>query len=199
MNTRIAHGHLVPIDCFPEVIELAARTNRWCRFQTIAPTPPTTIASESCSLVYLYSVFSHLSEDAHLQWLGEFSRILRRGGLVVATTRPRSFIRHCADLRAISKVAAQREGTTSSVIDAHHEGLAASFLNTDAALADYDRGVFCFEPTGGGGVLSPSFYGEACISETYVRKNWLSDFELVAFSERPGRHIGQNVIVVRKK
>ncbi|MCI0407046.1 MAG: class I SAM-dependent methyltransferase, partial [Acidobacteria bacterium] len=74
------------IDPSPEAVDICRRTNRWCRFAQIDFLPPTDFADGTFDLIYMYSVFSHLSEPAQQRWLTEFHRILRPGGLLVATT-----------------------------------------------------------------------------------------------------------------
>jgi SAM-dependent methyltransferase len=112
------------------VIDICIETNKWCNFQLVDPFPPTTLPDESFDLVYHNSVFSHLSEDAHLRWLDEFHRILKPGGLMIATTWPRDLISRCAQIRAQKDILPWQRG------------LAASFLDTGQALAAYDRGSF---------------------------------------------------------
>ena len=64
------------IDCLPAAIELCKDTNPYCNFRLVDPFPPSPIGQGSFDLIYAYSVFSHLSEDAHERWLAEFTRIL---------------------------------------------------------------------------------------------------------------------------
>lgn len=45
--------------------------------------PPTPYVSESFDLVYALSVFSDLDEHLQRDWLAEFRRLLRPGGLLV--------------------------------------------------------------------------------------------------------------------
>jgi SAM-dependent methyltransferase len=165
----VRHDHLYGVDCYPEVIEAAERLNRWCTFDLVSPFPPTRFPERTFDLVYLYSVFSHLSEDTHLRWLGEFHRILKPGGLLIASTRAREFIFECADLRRQADVPIQLQGS------------AASFPDTDQALERYDRGLFCHSATGGGGPLEPSFYGESCIPEQFVVRHWKPWFDLLEY------------------
>ena len=62
----------------------------WCA-ESLAPArvtrnelaPPTPYVSESFDLVYALSVFSHLDESLQRDWLAEFRRLLRPGGLLV--------------------------------------------------------------------------------------------------------------------
>jgi len=46
-------------------------------------TPPTPYVSESFDLIYALSVFSHLDPPLQRQWLAEFRRLLRPGGMLV--------------------------------------------------------------------------------------------------------------------
>ena len=92
-------------------------------------------------------------------------RLLKSGGLVVLTTRERGFIEYCESLRKASdKLAAFACGAVNS------------FRNPTQWLAAYDRGEFCHHPTGGGGVLAESFYGETCIPKQYVETHWADRF-----------------------
>jgi hypothetical protein len=112
--------------------------------------------------------------------------MLKPGGMVVATTRPREFILTCAKTRAAGEKRDWAQGTVQA------------FMNTEAALATFDRGEFLYEPTGGGSVLDASFFGETCIPRKYVVDNWTRLFEFVDFLD-DRRLCLQNVIVVRKQ
>lgn len=175
------------IDCYKEMIELCKTQNLRCNFDAIDPMPPTRFPDASFDLIYLYSVFSHLSEEAHLKWLQEFSRLLKPSGIVIATTRPRDFIRHCIEL------------SSRKDLEPWQYGAAISFRNPEQALRDYDDGKFVHSATGGGGVLEPSFYGESCIPEKYVKDVWTSFFPTVGYVEASD-HLGfdQDVIFAVK-
>ncbi len=174
------------IDCMPAAIDLCASTNPYCKFSLVDPFPPTALPANAFDLVYLYSVFSHLSEEAHLKWLGEFHRILKPGGLVIATTRPRDFILYCAQQREQGLNAVWAQGTVNA------------FKDTAGALARYDRGEFLYEGLGGGDVLDASFFGETCIPQAYVRQHWTPLFEFLGYID-DRRYSLQNVIVVRRR
>ncbi|MEO8195991.1 MAG: class I SAM-dependent methyltransferase [Thermoanaerobaculia bacterium] len=56
------------------------------RFSVIPPTPPTALAPASFDVIFTISVFTHLDESAQERWLAELRRLLRPGGLLLATT-----------------------------------------------------------------------------------------------------------------
>lgn len=157
------------IDCYKEMIDLCEEQNLRCNFETIKPMPPTRFASDMFDLIYLYSVFSHLSEEAHLAWLKEFKRMLKPGGMLIATTRSRSFIDQCVNL-------SHREDLTT-----WQRGPAAAFTDPVKDLTDYNAGKFVHSATGGGGVLDKSFFGESCIPKKYVEDNWTKFFSQVGY------------------
>lgn len=73
--------------------DISARDIAWCRrtypkghFTLNQPKPPLSLADGQCDLIFSYSVFTHLSEQTHKDWLRELARILRPGGLMLHTT-----------------------------------------------------------------------------------------------------------------
>jgi ubiquinone/menaquinone biosynthesis C-methylase UbiE len=182
----IEAGSLWGIDCLPSAIQVCVETNPQTQFKLVDPFPPTSFDADTFDLVYAYSVFSHLSERAHLEWLTEFTRILKPGGLAVLTTRPREFVLTCAAARAAGEQAAWAQGTV------------LAFKNTEEVLARYDRGEYVFEPMSGGDVLDESFFGETCIPRRYVENHWTRLFEVLEYLDDRSQCL-QNVIVVRKR
>lgn len=68
-------------------------TIAWCRaaipgirFETNRLEPPLPLGAASIDGAYALSVFTHLSEPMHLAWRDELLRVLKPGGLLVATT-----------------------------------------------------------------------------------------------------------------
>lgn len=177
---------LVGRDCWAEIVEVARRDNPWCEFQAIGTHPPLPDGDASTDVVYLFSVFSHLSEAAHLAWLEEFHRVLKPGGLVVATTRARDYLVRVDRNRDRDR---SRGGYQSMVAT-------DSFPDIKQTLASYDRGEFCYSGTGGGGPLDASFYGEAAIPAAYAKANW-KGFEIVEIVP-PRSRIDQVTIVARR-
>ena len=73
--------------------DVSARDITFCRrsypkgrFLVNQPTPPLDLPDGQCDLIFSYSVFTHLSEQNHKDWLQELTRILRPGGVMVHTT-----------------------------------------------------------------------------------------------------------------
>lgn len=156
-------GHLLGTDHDMPNVEFCRRSNPWCSFTRNDAEPPLPFDDGSVGYVYAYSVFSHFSEPMHLAWLTELRRILRPGGALAVTVRPRTFIEHSRRLR--------EQGATSIT--------ARMFPDTEAALDRYDRGGFCFSPyrTADEG----AWWGEACIPRPYVEEQWSRLFDVVEF------------------
>lgn len=175
------------VDCYEEMIQMCQALNLRANFQTVNPMPPLNFSDETFDLIYLYSVFSHLSEDAHLAWIQEFKRILRPGGILIASTRPRSFIEHCVKTAQKSNVAVWELGPS------------LSFTNYREAMRDYDAGKFIHCPTGGPGVLDKSFFGETCIPKQYVESVWTRYYSDVHFLTVPEHLTSDQDIIVAIK
>jgi SAM-dependent methyltransferase len=173
------------VDHYDKVLEFCKQTNKWCNFERIDSFPPTSFADNTFDLIFSYSVFSHLSEDAHRKWLREFSRILRAGGILLATTWERDFILRCAQMRA------------NPNLPFFQKHLPTLFVDTEQVLADYDNGQFCFDSSVESYGDISSFLGEACISKGYVLDHWTKYFTFLDFIE-DRTMCSQNVIVMKK-
>lgn len=78
-------------DTDPEGVKWAQDNLRDGTFKVNAPRPPTPYAEGSFDLVYALSVLTHLDEAYHHAWLAEWRRIVRPGGLVLATVHGAPF------------------------------------------------------------------------------------------------------------
>ena len=72
--------------------DVDAEAIAWCRqhlptaqFSANGGTPPLPYQDTAFDLVWAISVFTHLDEDRQRAWLGELRRILRPGGVLLAT------------------------------------------------------------------------------------------------------------------
>jgi cephalosporin hydroxylase/SAM-dependent methyltransferase len=178
-------GHLWGVDCYEPVMDFARQSNRWCTLELVPALPPTDIAPNQFDLVYVFSVFSHLSESAHRKWLIELKRLLKPGGLLIATTCGRNFIEQCDQLRT--------QDNLLWIAECFKE----YFPNAAQSLADYDQGKYCYSPHPEPfGPLDGTIFGATCIPKAYVLENWTKEFEFIDFIE--GQPFDQHVIVVRK-
>jgi SAM-dependent methyltransferase len=148
------------VDQWKELVEFACQLTRSRHFLHVNQDPPTEFPAEKFDVIFSYSVFSHIDEDAHRRWLTEFKRILKPGGLVIATTWGREHIPFLETIRT--------QGA-SSWEDHYNKAIAERFPGTENALAVYDSGGFFHIDLG-----YPTYpgYGETCIPKQYVYTKW---------------------------
>jgi SAM-dependent methyltransferase len=154
------HPHnLLGVDISTVALEACSQTNRWCRFAETPTLPPSNLPADSFDLIYAYSVFSHLSEEAHLAWLKEFQRLSKPNGVILLTTLSRGFLESAQELA----------GGDPNALQAWQQQAATFFSPAEEWLEMYDRGKFCYMPINR--TKNPHF-GLACIPEAYVRSVW---------------------------
>jgi SAM-dependent methyltransferase len=174
------------VDPVEKMIELCTSGNRWCNFRTINARPPGPFHDNTFDLIYSFSVFSHLSQEMHKSLLAELTRILKPGGLLIATTRHRTFIEFCDTLRNRPDIDTVHPGTRIS---------AGAFPDTRRTLSDYDSGRYCFSQLVHGGEWS--YWGEAAIPRQYVLEHWTPGLEFLDYLDDQAQCV-QSVIVMRK-
>lgn len=177
------------IDVDPDFVELTRQLFHSDQFELCPAFPPSSYANESFDLIYAYSVFSHLSEHACREWMTEFNRILKPGGMVAFTTRHESFFDYCA------WAATQPPGNS------YLAALGKLFPDINAAKAKYRSGQIVHassEGVGGGGPRNSSFYGETWIPEQYARTGFSRDFDFIA-SYFDGTKYDQACFVLQKR
>jgi SAM-dependent methyltransferase len=179
-------GNFVGIDIDAGCIETCRRTIPMGNFEQCEIQPPVRFDSASFDVVYAYSVFSHLSEKAHLRWIEEFGRILRPGGMLVVSTMLREHL------------GVWLEQSTDESKPWCIANLKRVNFDIDRFQAGFDSGQFLYCPTGGGGIRSDDFYGEAIISPAYARENWAAQFRIVDYLSYPQSH-PQALIVCQRK
>lgn len=156
----------------PDFVTLTRALFASDNFVLCPPFPPTDLPSGNFDLVFAYSVFSHLSKAACHEWMREFERILKPGGLVVLTTRDESFFDFLA-------WAASQPHSSDSYLSA----LGSLFPDLADARYRYRRGELVHSSSlgvSGGGPRNSSFYGETWIPETYARSAFGPGWRFVA-------------------
>ncbi len=80
-------GALYGVDVDADLVAWSARSLAHCgRFATMRPDPPLAFGDATFDVVYAISIFTHYTEAEQLAWLDELRRVLRPGGLLLATT-----------------------------------------------------------------------------------------------------------------
>ncbi|MBB1125340.1 class I SAM-dependent methyltransferase [Thiospirillum jenense] len=178
---------LVGVDVDADFVKLSQALLPGAQFQVVPPLPPCDLPAQSFDLIYAYSVFSHLSEAAHLAWVEEFARLLQPGGMVIVTTQRRGFLDFCESLRH-----------QQDLDSLWHLYLSQSFLDVELAKQQYDNGEFLYSATGGGGPREASFYGEAVVAPGYVQRHWRAWYDIITFIDDEAI-CPQAIIVAKKK
>ena len=173
---EVDEEQIVGIDIDPIGIEACRAAMPSAQFDLIGPRGPAPYPDESFDLIYACSVFSHLPEDLHLQWLAEISRLLKPGGVFVATTLSAAMIRLAATLRSKGEY---RAGWQRAVAESFPE----------EAQAAYDAGRYLFGPH------PRADYGQAIIPRAYVEAVWSTMYEVTGYHED---QFPQTVIVCRR-
>lgn len=155
-----------------------------------APTPPAAFPNNTFDIIYAYSVFSHLNPSVAVQWIEEFARILKPGGIVVATTEGKRFIELCEKLQRNPELVADNYW---------FKALYNSFTDTNTLLQDYNSGKAIFHATGGGDGLDKSFYGDTVLPKEYIADVFgkiLSFKEFVEYADE--QLLSQPIFVLQK-
>ena len=174
------------VDVDPQIISICKDTIDDINFFPCNASPPLDFADNTFDIIYAYSVFSHLSEDYALQWIREFSRILKPGGILLATTQSGRFLDFCQSVR------------DKHLSGGWYDSLKTSFVDIDRCRKDYENGAFLFSPTGGGEYRDKTFYGESIIPEKYIRKTYSKFLEPVDFVDDE-RILPQALFILLKK
>lgn len=138
----------------------------------------------SLDLVYAYSVFTHLPEHVQDHWLPEIERVLKPGGLLIATVEPPRFLDHFASLDA-------------SRTDLHEwQTLTARKVQSDPTLqARLQQHGFVYIPFTED---RNEVFGDCVMTPNYAREHWGRHFEILEFLDDEQR-FWQAIVVARKR
>jgi hypothetical protein len=192
---------LLLADCLTDAIEHAKGLNPPFKIIQNDIKPPLPIDNDSVDVAYAFSVFSHLSEKAARNWITDIGLRLVSGGKLFITTRGKD---HLAGVRHMKS---QTPGTVEKLKSLarralgksdHVEAIRTRLPSAGTIEQLLNEGIFQFYPTGGGGELSDSFYGEAWMPERWVREKCKSlGFSSYEFQPESAG-IDQCVIVLTK-
>ncbi|MCS5736250.1 class I SAM-dependent methyltransferase [Herbiconiux daphne] len=132
---------------------------------TNAPWPPSIFREGTFDAITAFSVFSHLSEDAHRQWAAEFARVTHPGSRVFITVLEDEFL---------AVVAGAQAAVAAGEADLFAQRLALVVPDAVVSVEAARRGEFVY--AGGGadddGPRSRSFYAWAVAPRPWVESVW---------------------------
>lgn len=161
--TRVAPTKLYAIDVDLEMTALVNATLPGVNALTVPAFPPTVLRDRFADAVLAFSVFSHLSPDAHRAWANEFGRLVAASGMVFLTLLDQAFF---------DQVQATKEAVAGGSTDAFASSLAQCFPDIDEARRNYGAGEPAYAGIGGGGVRTGDYYGWAAIPPQFIKQVW---------------------------
>lgn len=158
----LAPGALYGCDPVEAILQVCRRTRVPARLAQCAFVPEALPFAERFDLIYAFSVFTHLSEPAHVASLRALHAALAPGGLLVLTVRPPAYLRSCELLAP---------------------ALAALGPEPEARLRE-PRYLFAAhggQPLGAQAPREGITYGETVVTPAYMHEHWTGRFDLVQF------------------
>jgi 2-polyprenyl-3-methyl-5-hydroxy-6-metoxy-1,4-benzoquinol methylase len=168
---KISLQNIYGVDVDPSFVDMTRELFKSDNFEVCDPYPPTRYETAGFDLVVAYSVFSHLSEKACNDWMREFARIVKPGGVVAWTTRHDSFLDFCRWARE-----------QGDAVSGYLHALGQLFPDVEEPRKRYRSGQIVHvtsEGVGGGSARGTGFYGETWIPEKYARERFADNFRLV--------------------
>lgn len=170
----VEEAGLIGIDPWGEALQMCREHMPYAAFVRSQFNPPLAFRDEFFDVVFANSIFSHLSEVNALAWIKEISRILRPGGVLIATTHSKHW------LETVKKFQSGEKPCESD----WHQGFKNSEVDFVKAILSHKNGKFIFAPTG---VPENPNYGDSFVPEKYIQKVWGDFLELVEFIDDPAR------------
>jgi SAM-dependent methyltransferase len=173
------------VDIDPVMIELCRTLGIPGNLQTIQPLGLLPYEDSSIDVILAYSVFTHLPENVHRNWMQEFKRVVQPGGLVAMTIEPRRFLEFVVGLK------------NKTDENPWYAGLRRFSDYANVMLAAYDSGQLVYLPTGGGDFRDATVYGDAVCPISFLQKNWEPEFTIRAHIDDANK-FWQAVVVLQR-
>ena len=164
---------LVGCDIDREALAWCSANIDFAHFVAVSAKPPLPFADQSFDAIVAFSVFTHLHERLHLQYLRELRRIAAPGAVIVVSTH----------------------GATALHLFAQGE---VRMLHPPADLvaaqvSRFEAGQFVHIPYDDGAPVDP--YGTAFIPKEYIQQQWTHLFQLAAFHSAPDAWQDYSVLI----
>jgi len=187
LNEKNIYG----VDVTPEILETCKKIMPVGEYSLSEPRGTLPYSDSYFDLVTAFSVFSHLSADSGLHWIGELHRVMKPGGIAVVTTLSNSFISLCRE------VASNPESSDWAKMMASY--IYQSYPNWKELFNNFPDDELLYLSSGGGfDTMAASDYGWAMVSREYAEKRWGEWFEIVDFIDDPNL-IAQACITMKRR
>lgn len=166
----------------PMFVQVARACNPYVSFASGGYAPPTVFADKRFDMVVSWSVFTHLPVALARQWLDEFARIVRPGGLIFVTAWGERFI---------DQLVAQQKRLEAGVeIHWFHKKVIETVGDLDDLRKRHRAGEVVFVPS-----EYNADYGDTFLSAKAARTLGGTKLLLVAHDDHA---IGQDLLVYRR-
>jgi SAM-dependent methyltransferase len=182
----VPESGLFGVDPWGEAVQLARTHMPFAAFLKTEADPPLPFVDDFFDVIFSNSVFSHLSYSSARDWGKELTRVLRPGGILVATTLHRAFLDTLEGIKS-GKLPSNRAWGP----EINAKGLA----NVDIRPR-YERGEFVYVDSHGTGENGK--YGLAFLPEALIKKEW-TGMSIVEYLSDPPQGLQQAIFVLRKK
>lgn len=176
--------NLFGVDIDPEIVATCRYLGVPGNFSVIEPLGKLPFADNSFDVIIAYSVFTHLPEHVANHWMQELSRVAAPGAVISYTVEPRRFLTFIETLDPSSP-------------NEWHALMAKFKSQVPELLATFDSHGFSFFATPSGEIRSADVYGDAAISERYIRERWGNLFRLIDYYDVPSEY-WQGVVTAQK-
>ena len=147
--------------------------------------PPLPFDDNTFDLIYSVSVFTHLSEKAHFNWLEELKRVLKPNQIVLLTTLGKHAAKRLDEEKLVKRDSAEPDSFENALAQQKFVFYVPEGYRTVNQLIN---------PTS---TSEEEMYGATWHSEDYIYENWGQYFEVVKVI--PGCIDGlQDLVVLRK-
>jgi SAM-dependent methyltransferase len=162
--------NLFGVDIDPEIVATCRYLGVPGHFSVIEPLGKLPYTDNAFDVIIAYSVFTHLPENVADHWMRELSRVAAPGAVIAYTVEPRRFLTFIETLDPASP-------------DMWHALMAQFKSQVPSLLAKYDQDGFCFFATPSGEYRKADVYGDAAISERYIKERWGDLFRLIEYHD----------------
>lgn len=174
--------NLIGIDIDKDFIKMCRESIPYGNFIAIDGHPPLGFDEGSFDYLTAYSVFSHLNKPIADSWIAEFSRLLKKGGMLFFTVLGK---RHL-------------EGFFPYYVKSRKTEPELPELSLDDFYEMYEKGQFIYSPSGGGGVRTRDIYGWTVISPIFAKNNWCQHFAFIDLID-DSDICRQNILIMQRK